>query len=76
MIKKTFTYKKSGVNDAADKFVNFISGISTKNKGNKKNKNIGSFGSILIPIILKNQMIAVQMALVQKRTKLLTVQYY
>ncbi len=47
MIKKTFTYKKSGVNiDAADKFVNFISGISTKNKGNKKNKNIGSFGSI------------------------------
>src|SRR6056300_1713253 len=47
MINKTFTYKKSGVNiDAADKFVNFISKISSKNKGNKKFSNIGGFGSI------------------------------
>ena len=47
MISKTFTYKKSGVNiDAADKFVNFISKISSKKKGNKKFNNIGGFGSI------------------------------
>jgi phosphoribosylaminoimidazole synthetase len=47
MINKTFTYKKSGVNiDAADKFVNFISKISSKKKGNKKFNNIGGFGSI------------------------------
>ena len=47
MNKSPFTYKKSGVNiKAADKFVNFISGISSKNKGNKKFNNIGGFGSI------------------------------
>ena len=47
MNKKLFTYKKSGVNiDAADKFVKFISDISTKQKGNKKFNNIGGFGSI------------------------------
>ena len=47
MIKKMFTYKKSGVNIAnADKFVNFISKISSKKKGNKKYSNIGGFGSI------------------------------
>ncbi len=47
MNNKTFTYKKSGVNiDAADKFVNFISKISSKKKGNKKLNNIGGFGSI------------------------------
>ena len=48
MNKKVFTYKKSGVNiKAADKFINFISKISSKkNKGNKKFKNIGGFGSI------------------------------
>jgi len=47
MNKKLFTYKKSGVNiDTADKFVNFISKISTKKRGNKKFKNIGGFGSI------------------------------
>ena len=47
MINKTFTYKKSGVNiDAADKFVNFISKISSKKRGNKKFNNIGGFGSI------------------------------
>jgi len=47
MNKKLFTYKKSGVNiRAADKFVNFISKISSKKKGNKKFNNIGGFGSI------------------------------
>jgi phosphoribosylformylglycinamidine cyclo-ligase len=47
MKKQKFTYEKSGVNiDAADKFVKFISNISTKNRGKKKFNNIGSFGSI------------------------------
>ena len=47
MNKNLFTYKKSGVNiDAADKFVSFISNISSKKRGNKKNANIGGFGSI------------------------------
>ena len=47
MKKKAFTYKKSGVNiDEADKFVNFISKISSKKRGNKKFNNIGGFGSI------------------------------
>ncbi len=47
MNNKTFTYKKSGVNiDAADKFINFISKISSNKKGNKKFTNIGGFGSI------------------------------
>ncbi|WP_435089633.1 phosphoribosylformylglycinamidine cyclo-ligase [Candidatus Pelagibacter bacterium nBUS_30] len=47
MNKKIFTYKKSGVNiDAADKFVDFISSVSSKKKGKKKFSNIGGFGSI------------------------------
>jgi phosphoribosylformylglycinamidine cyclo-ligase len=47
MNKKLFTYKKSGVNiNAADKFVSFISNISSKKKGRKKFNNIGGFGSI------------------------------
>ena len=47
MNKTKFTYKKSGVDiDAADKFVNFISSISTRKKGKKKYNNIGGFGSI------------------------------
>ena len=47
MNKNVFTYKKSGVDiKAADKFVKFISNISTNNKGKKKFNNIGSFGSI------------------------------
>ena len=47
MNKNLFTYKKSGVNiNAADKFVNFISSISSKKRGNKKNNNIGGFGSL------------------------------
>ena len=55
MKKSKFTYLKSGVNiNASDNFVRFISNISTKNKGNKKFKNIGGFGSISdIPIGLK-----------------------
>ena len=47
MKKHKFTYEKSGVSiNAADNFVKFISNISTKNKGNKKFKNIGGFSSI------------------------------
>ena len=56
MKKQKFTYQNSGVNiDAADKFVKFISHISSKNKGKKKFSNIGGFGSISsIPINLKS----------------------
>ena len=47
MKKKKFTYEKSGVNiNAANKFVKFISSISSNNKGKKKFNNIGGFGSI------------------------------
>ena len=47
MNKNLFTYKKSGVNiAAADKFVRYISNISSKKKGKKKFNNIGGFGSI------------------------------
>ena len=47
MIKKKFTYKKSGVDiNSADNFVKFISKISSKQKGKKKLSNIGGFGSI------------------------------
>jgi len=47
MKKEKFTYEKSGVNiNAADNFVNFISTISSNNKGKKKFNNIGGFGSI------------------------------
>ena len=47
MKKNLFTYKKSGVDiKAADKFVKFISNITTKKKGKKKFNNIGGFGSI------------------------------
>jgi len=56
MNKNLFTYKKSGVNiNAADRFVNFISNISTKKRGGKKINNIGGFGSISnIPKSIKN----------------------
>ena len=56
MNKTVFTYKKSGVNiDAADKFVKFISKLSSKKQGKKKFKNIGGFGSISdIPRNIKN----------------------
>ena len=47
MNKKLITYKKSGVDIAkADKFIKFISKISSKKRGNKKFNNIGGFGSI------------------------------
>ena len=56
MNKNLFTYKKSGVNiDAADKFISFISNISSKKRGNKKNANIGGFGSVSdLPKDIKN----------------------
>ena len=47
MIKKKFTYKKSGVDiNSADNFIKFISKISSKQKGKKKFSNIGGFGSV------------------------------
>ncbi len=47
MNKKKFTYKKSGVNiKAADKFIDFISAVTTKKRGKKKFSSIGGFGSI------------------------------
>ena len=56
MRKKLFTYKKSGVDiKSADKFVNFISNITTKKRGKNKFNNIGGFGSINnIPTNIKN----------------------
>ena len=56
MNKNSFTYKKSGVDiNAADKFIKFISNISSRKKGKKKNKNIGGFGSLSnLPANLKN----------------------
>ena len=59
MNNKKFTYKKSGVNiKAADKFVNFISSVSSKKKGKKKFSNIGGFGSISnIPSYIKQPQI-------------------
>ena len=56
MNKNLFTYKKSGVDiKAADKFVNFISEISSKKGDKKKISNIGGFGSISnIPKNIKN----------------------
>ncbi len=56
MNKNLLTYKKSGVDiKAADKFIKFITSISSKKKGKKKFNNIGGFGSITnIPNNLKN----------------------
>ena len=56
MNKNLFTYKKSGVDiNAADRFVRYISTISSKKKGKKKFNNIGGFGSINnIPNNVKN----------------------
>ena len=56
MNKNSFTYKKSGVDIyAADKFVKFISNLTSKKKGKKKLNNIGGFGSITdIPQNIKN----------------------
>ena len=57
MNKNLLTYKKSGVDiKAADKFIKFISSISSKKKGKKKFNNIGGFGSITkIPNNLKKK---------------------
>jgi len=54
--KNLFTYKKSGVDiNAADRFVRYISTISSKKRGKKKFNNIGGFGSISnIPNNVKN----------------------
>ena len=47
MNKNLFTYKKSGVDiNQADKFIKFISIISSKKRGKRKLNNIGGFGSI------------------------------
>ena len=56
MNKRTFTYKKSGVDiNSSDKFIKYISNISSKKKGQKKLNNIGGFGSITnLPNNLKN----------------------
>ena len=56
MNKNLFTYKKSGVDiNAADKFVKFISNITSKKRGKKKLNNIGGFGSISnLPKNIKN----------------------
>ena len=50
------TYAKSGVNiRSADKFVSFISKLTSKNNKKKKLNNIGNFGSITkLPSNLKN----------------------
>ncbi len=56
MNKNLFTYKKSGVDiKAADKFVDFISKISSKKSEGRKFNNIGGFGSISdLPKNIKN----------------------
>ncbi len=56
MKKNLFTYKKSGVNiKAADKFIKYISKISSKNNGKKKLSSIGGFGSLTnLPKNFKN----------------------
>ena len=56
MNKNLFTYKKSGVDiSAADKFIKYISKISSKNNGKKKLSSIGGFGSLTnLPKNFKN----------------------
>ena len=69
MNKNLFTYKKSGVNiKAADKFVKFISNISTKNKPKKKLIILGVLDLFLtFQKTLKIQkLLHVQMVLEQK----------
>ena len=55
-MSSNLTYAKSGVNiRSADKFVKFISKITSKQNKNKKESNIGNFGSVTkIPSNLKN----------------------
>ena len=54
-MSSNLTYAKSGVNiRSADKFVKFISKITSKQNKNKKESNIGNFGSVTkIPSNLK-----------------------
>ena len=66
MNKNSFTYKKSGVNiEAADKFINFISKITSKN-GNKKFNNISQSIPNLPNKIKKPKIVARKMELVLK----------
>ena len=55
-MRNNLTYAKSGVNiRSADKFVKFISKITSKNDKKKNLNNIGNFGSVTkIPSYLKN----------------------
>ncbi len=55
-MSKNLTYAQSGVNiRSADKFVKFISKITSKQYKNQKQKNIGNFGSITkLPKNLQN----------------------
>ena len=55
-MSNNLTYAKSGVNiRSADKFIRFISKITSKQSKNLKNNNIGNFGSITkLPSNLKN----------------------
>ena len=47
MKKNLITYKKSGVDiNSADKFIKFISNISSKKKGKKRFSDIGGFSSV------------------------------
>ena len=55
-MSNNLTYAKSGVNiRSADKFIRFISKITSKQSKNPKNNNIGNFGSVTkLPNKLKN----------------------
>tara|TARA_B100001964_G_scaffold228412_2_gene279529 strand:+ start:6967 stop:7989 length:1023 start_codon:yes stop_codon:yes gene_type:complete len=55
-MSNNLTYAKSGVNiRSANKFINFISKITSKQSKNPKNINIGNFGSVTkLPNNLKN----------------------
>ena len=55
-MSNNLTYAKSGVNiRSADKFIRFISNITSKQSKNPKNNNIGNFGSVTkLPNKLKN----------------------
>ena len=53
MNKSTLTYKKSGVNiDSADRFVNFISNISSKKRGDKKPPLLQTNPRIIVPFVV------------------------
>ena len=75
MKKNLFTYKKSGVDiNAADKFIKYISKISSKNNGKKKLSSIGGFGSLTnLP---KNFKATRYHSLIIDKKTLLLLQYY